>query len=71
MSEHLSISGQCLCKKVSINANKVQPHVDACHCDTCRKWSGSALLALDCGTEVTIEGQQHITVYDSSEWAER
>ena len=71
MSQAAKMSGQCLCKKVTIHASKVQPHVDACHCSICRKWSGSSLLAMDCGTEVKLEGHQHITVYDSSEWADR
>jgi hypothetical protein len=29
------------------------------------------MLAADCGTEVTFEGEENIVVYDSSEWAER
>ncbi len=28
-------------------------------------------MAVDCGTEVTLSGEEYITVYDSSEWAER
>lgn len=30
-----------------------------------------ALLAVDCGTEVTFSGEEHIGVFRSSEWAER
>tara|TARA_R110002153_G_scaffold99102_5_gene234399 strand:+ start:18181 stop:18606 length:426 start_codon:yes stop_codon:yes gene_type:complete len=71
MSQAVQMSGKCLCKKVTINAQKVIPHVDACHCAMCRKWSGSSLLAMDCGSEVVFEGQQYITAYDSSEWADR
>ena len=71
MTQSINATGQCLCKKVSIHATKFVPHVDACHCEMCRKWAGSALLAVDCGQEVTFEGQQHITVFNSSEWAER
>lgn len=36
-----------------------------------KKWGGNSLLAVDCGSEVEFEGAQHITVYESSEWAER
>lgn len=37
----------------------------------CRKWSGGPLLALDCGSNVSFEGKEHIKTFDSSEWAER
>ena len=71
MTDSITASGQCLCKKVTIHATQFAPHVDACHCEMCRKWSGSALLAVDCGSKVTFEGQQHISCFNSSEWAER
>jgi hypothetical protein len=28
-------------------------------------------MAVDCGTEIEIEGEEHVTVFDSSKWAER
>ena len=28
-------------------------------------------MAVDCGTEVACDGEENITVFDSSEWAER
>lgn len=28
-------------------------------------------MAVDCGTDLTFEGEENITVYDSSAWAER
>ncbi len=28
-------------------------------------------MAVNCGTDVTFEGEDNITVYDSSSWAER
>ncbi|MFT6988252.1 MAG: hypothetical protein ACJASL_000214 [Paraglaciecola sp.] len=71
MKKPIKASGQCLCKKITVNAAKVQPHVEACHCAMCQKWGGNSLLAVDCGSEVEFEGAQHITVYKSSEWAER
>jgi hypothetical protein len=37
----------------------------------CRRWSGGPLLALDCGSEVSFEGVEHISVFNSSAWAER
>ena len=37
----------------------------------CRKWGGGPLLAVDCGSELTFEGEESISVFDSSQWAER
>ena len=28
-------------------------------------------MEIDCGTDVVIEGEEHVTVYGSSPWAER
>lgn len=28
-------------------------------------------MAIDCGTEVSVIGDEHVSVFDSSEWAER
>lgn len=28
-------------------------------------------MAVDCGTAVTIDGEEHVGVFDSSEWADR
>jgi len=30
-----------------------------------------AFMEIDCGTEVSFEGEESITVYNSSDWAER
>jgi len=37
----------------------------------CRKWGGGPFMEVDCGAEVSFEGEQNISVFDSSEWAER
>jgi hypothetical protein len=37
----------------------------------CRKWGGGPLFAVDCGTDVVFTGEEHISVYSSSDWAER
>jgi hypothetical protein len=37
----------------------------------CRRWGGGPFMELDCGTNVTFEGEENITVYASSDWAER
>ncbi len=71
MSDTVRAQASCLCGATRIHAGTVSRKMDACHCDMCRKWSGGPLLAVDCGTEVTIEGKENVSVYDSSQWAER
>jgi len=70
MTKLLSSESQCLCGNVKIRASSISPKVIVCHCGMCRKWGGPA-LALDCGSDLEMEGSDNITVYDSSEWAER
>lgn len=71
MSNDTNMKGACLCGAVKVNVAAVKKNVGACHCGMCRKWGGSALMAVDCGTDVSFEGQDDISVYDSSMWAER
>lgn len=63
-------SGQCLCGAVKFTASDVETHVHACHCKMCRRWSGSPALAASVGS-VEFEGEDNITRYESSDWAER
>ncbi|HEY9828221.1 MAG TPA: GFA family protein [Stenomitos sp.] len=63
--------GQCLCGQVKVMASTLNPAIGACHCQMCRQWGGGPLLALECGTDVTFEGEENITVFSSSDWAER
>lgn len=67
----ISVKGQCLCGAVTFTAENTDTGVGACHCDMCRKWSGGPLLAVDCGTDVVFQGAENISIYSSSEWAER
>ena len=63
--------GRCLCGAVKFTAKHISNHVEACHCSMCRRWGGGPLMAVACGTEVAFAGEDNITVYNSSEWAER
>ncbi|MEM7172942.1 MAG: GFA family protein [Pseudomonadota bacterium] len=65
------ISGRCYCGKVSYRA-AVVPEVSECHCSQCRKQSGHryAIVETRAG-QVTIEGQECITWFQSSAGAER
>ena len=65
------VSGRCLCGAVSLSIPAPPPSLAACHCSMCRRWGGGPLLAVDCGQGVMLDGAQHLTVYESSDWAER
>ena len=66
----MRINGHCLCNAVRFSSLDAR-HIGACHCGFCRRWGGGPLLAVHCGSDVQFEGAEHITVYASSEWAER
>lgn len=57
MSNHTIASGNCLCGAVQFSAKQASNHVGACHCGMCRKWGGGPLMAVDCGTAVSFEGE--------------
>lgn len=64
--------GSCLCGAVrfSVEGNLKPP--DACHCTICRKTSGHYYAGTDVPrTAVTIEGEENVTWYRSSEKARR
>ncbi|WP_432473542.1 GFA family protein [Amphritea sp. HPY] len=71
MSASNQLTTGCLCGAVSVVVNSTVRSVGACHCSMCRKWGGGPLLAIDCGTDVVLTPIDGVTVYDSSEWAER
>ena len=71
MTGAITQSGSCLCGAVRFNATSSSNKVGACHCGTCRKWGGGPYMEINCGSEVSFEGEQNISVYSSSDWAER
>ena len=71
MSTSLQGKGSCLCGAVKVEALSMNPNVGACHCNMCRKWTGGPLLAVDCNQQVTIFGEEHVSIYSSSAWAQR
>ena len=66
-----TLSGHCLCGAVTVEAVPTRPHVEACHCDMCRRWGGIAFMGIQCGGDVTFTGEDNIARYKSSDWAER
>lgn len=69
--DNIALEGNCLCGKVTVNASEAKPVMGACHCSMCRRWGGGPLFAVDCGQAVHFSGEDNISRYASSEWAER
>ena len=66
------IEGSCLCGAVRFRARRISGIV-ICHCSMCRKAAGGAAGAFCVALrdEVTWEGAEHLTVYQSSPGLER
>ena len=71
MTEATKQTGRCLCGAVSISVSNASNEVGACHCGMCRQWGGGPFMGVDCGADVSFKGEENISVYDSSMWAER
>lgn len=63
--------GECLCGAVRVTATPKSKEVAACHCSMCQTWGGGPLFAIECESKVSFEGAGNISVFSSSDWAER
>lgn len=69
---HSSVTGHCLCGAVRFEADIEAGETHACHCEMCRRWTGSALLAVSVPADrIAFKGLDHIARFQSSDWAER
>ena len=64
------IEGRCLCGAVTIALAEPVPSVELCQCDMCRRWGG-AFYAAQTGSQAEVCGEAAVSVYRSSDWAER
>lgn len=71
MATELELKGRCLCGAVSFSVRTENRNVGACHCSMCRRWGGGPLLAVECGNDVRFDGIDSISIFNSSDWAER
>jgi hypothetical protein len=60
-----------MCGAVHLRATLTSHDVVACHCDMCRNWGGGPLFAVEGIRDLRIEGEENVSVYRSSDWAER
>jgi len=66
----MTATGRCLCGAVTYEAHGAQPHVHACHCGMCRRWSGGPSFGVQV-ERLELSGTDHVCRYPSSDWAER
>lgn len=65
-------TGGCMCGAVRFEARLTGHEFGACHCEMCRRWTGSALLGITVPVAaITWTGAEHIARLQSSAWAER
>ncbi|MBB98484.1 MAG: aldehyde-activating protein [Rhodobacteraceae bacterium] len=70
MTEKVKLTGRCMCGAVEISGVADGPKAGACHCDMCRRWSSGPYFEVTCG-DVVFRGEDSITRFRSSDWAER
>ncbi len=67
----MNITGSCLCQSVTFSFETDENSFDSCHCGMCRNWSGSPAMAVNATRNLEIEGEDNLSLYKSSEWAQR
>ena len=68
----MALKGKCACGAVGFEILKDQKEVGPCHCDTCRAWTGGVFFGIQAGAdEARLTGEEHLTIWKSSDWAER
>ena len=64
------LNGQCLCGAVRLSVVPSVPELHACHCEMCRRWTGSAFVEIDVApADLTVTGP--VKARATSDWAER
>lgn len=63
-------TGGCMCGKVRYQAT-TGARFAACYCKMCQRWSAGAFMGVTCEDFAVTEGADHLTVFESSDWAQR
>jgi hypothetical protein len=71
MNEKWNPKGECLCGRIKVSLSDIKPEIGVCHCKMCRQWSGNSYMSIEAEQRIDIDGEQHLGLYNSSEWAER
>ncbi|MFW2541459.1 GFA family protein [Primorskyibacter sp. 2E107] len=71
MSGAAERSGGCLCGAVRFVATDVPGTAGICHCEMCRRWTGSALIGVTVPTQTVRWSGEDLRILQTSDWAER
>lgn len=69
--KYMKAKGSCYCKAVGFTFDLSEKHFAACHCDMCKKLSGGPVLAVKADGGIEIHGEDNLSIFNSSDWAER
>ncbi|WP_436912866.1 GFA family protein [Acinetobacter schindleri] len=64
------MKARCLCGVTRFEVQLRNHEVAACHCSMCRRQTGGPLMTIDI-EDIHFIDQQYLSVFNSSEWAER
>ncbi|WP_286833133.1 MULTISPECIES: GFA family protein [Acinetobacter] len=64
------MKARCLCGATQFEVQLRNHGVAACHSSMCRRQTGGPLMAIDI-EDIHFVDQQYLSVFNSSEWAER
>lgn len=67
----LKRTGGCLCGAVEFELTLKETDVHVCYCGLCQRHGGGPSLSLGCEKDWNIKGEDNITWYDSSDFAQR
>ena len=63
-------TGQCMCGAVKFTANFADSF-GVCYCKMCQRWASGVFMGVHCNDFEVTEGADILTVFKSSEWANR
>ena len=67
-----SVTGRCLCGRVTLEIARLARDVVYCHCSQCRRQTGHFYAAADARDEdLVVGGEEHLTWYAASDEAKR
>lgn len=64
------LTGSCLCGACEVLVRPAEDKMHACHCDMCRAWTGSSLMAVKV-MPGDLEAEGPVRTRATSAWAER
>lgn len=72
MTDNDCAKGSCLCGEVTLSVKKFERQALGCHCQQCRKQTGSYVIAANAlDSNLEVKGAEHLTWFAASKRAKR